>query len=131
FTISKATPTVVAHDASGVYTGNPFAATATATGVGGVTVSGSLKIGRASGSTVSGTGWTTPPNYVGTFTVVASFTSGNPNYGYTRSAPVTSTISKATPSVVAHDASGVYTGNPFAATATATGVGGVTVSGSL
>ncbi len=133
FTIGQVTPKVVAADASGTYNGNPFSASATATGVGGATVSGSLTFAYYVGSTASGTASTTAPTNAGTYTVVAAFTSTNSNYvtGPTDSGPVTFTIGQATPTVVATDASGTYNGNPFPATATATGIGGAAVSGTF
>jgi PKD domain/MBG domain len=133
FTIGQVTPKVVAADAGGTYNGNPFSASATATGVGGATVSGSLTFAYYVGSTASGTASTTAPTNAGTYTVVAAFTSTNSNYvtGPTGSGPVTFTIGQATPTVVATDAGGTYNGNPFPATASATGVGGAAVSGTF
>jgi hypothetical protein len=133
FTIGPATPTVVVTDPGGTYNGNSFAASGTATGVGGATVSGSFGFSYYVGSTATGTATTTAPTSAGTYTVVAAFTSSNSNYvtGPTDSTPVTFKISQATPKVVATDPGGTYNGNPFPATATATGVGGATVSGTF
>ncbi len=133
FTISPATPTVTAADAGGPDNGNSYPASATATGVGGATVSGSFAFTYYVGGTASGNGSSTAPSSAGTYTVVAGFTSTNSNYvtGPTDSAPVTFTIGPATPTVVATDPGGTYNGNPFVASGTATGVGGVTVSGSF
>jgi hypothetical protein len=133
FTIGPATPTVVATDPGGTYNGNPFAASGTATGIGGVTVSGSFAFTYYVGGSASGQGSSTAPINAGTYTVVAAFTSANSNYvtGPTDSAPVTFTISPAPPTVMASDAGGTYNGNSFAASGTATGVGGATVSGSF
>jgi Putative Ig domain/PKD domain len=133
FTIGQATPTVTATDAGGTYDGNPFVASGTATGVGGVTVSGSFAFTYYVGGSASGQGSSTAPTNAGTYAVVAAFTSSNSNYvnGPTVSAPVTFTIGQATPTVVATDAGGTYNGNLFAASGTATGVGGGTVNGSF
>ena len=129
FTIGAATPSVVTTDPGGPYTGNPYPASATATGIGGAAVSGSFIYTYYVGSSVSGPGSTTPPTSTNTYTVVASFTSTNSNYGNASSLPVTFTIGMATPTVVATDAGGPYTGNPYPASATATGIGGAAVSG--
>ncbi len=129
FTISPLTPAVTVADVGGIYDGDPFAASATATGLNNSTVSGSFTYTYYTGSTVSGNGSSTAPTNAGTDTVVASFTSDDPDYSNTSSAPVTFTIATATPTVVAVDNGGTYNGNPFAATATATGAGGATVSG--
>ncbi len=133
FTIGQVTPTVTVVDVGGTYNGNPFAASGTATGVGGVTVSGAFAFTYYVGSTASGTGSSTAPTNSGTDTVVAAFTSNDPNYvtGPTDSVPVTFTIGQVTPTVVTTDAGGTYNGNSFAASGTATGVGGATVSGSF
>ncbi len=80
FQIGQATPTVVASDPSGNFSGNPFAATATATGVGGATVSGNFSFTYYVGSMVSGNGSTTAPSAPGTYAVVASFVSTDQNY---------------------------------------------------
>ena len=133
FAIGQAAPTVTATDAGGTYDGNPFAASGTATGVGDVTVSGSFAFTYYAGGTANGQGSSTAPTNAGTYTVVAAFTSTDSNYaaGPTDSAPVTFAISPATPEVTATDAGGTYNGNSFAASGTATGVGGATVSGSF
>jgi hypothetical protein len=99
----------VASDPSGTYTGKPFAATATATATGahGVTVSGSFAYTYYAGPKASGTVSSTPPTNVGTYTVVATFTSSNAGYKNATSAPLTFTISPATPTVVASDLGGI------------------------
>src|SRR5262249_20354000 len=93
---TPATPTVTASDAGGTYNGNSFPASATATGTGGAAVSGTFAYTYYVGASVSGTGSSTAPTNAGTYTVVASFTSGDPNYTNAQSAPVTFTIAKAT-----------------------------------
>ena len=106
FSIAAATPSVTVTDAGGTYNGNPFPATATATGVGGASVAGSFTFTYYVGSTVSGNGTSTAPTSAGTYTVVAAFSSTDPNYANTQSAPVTFTVGQATPTVVASDAGG-------------------------
>ena len=96
-TLIPATPTVVASDAGGTYNGGPFAATATATGLGGATVSGSFAFTYYVGTGVSGTGTSTAPTGAGTYTVVAAFTSTNPDYSNASSKPVTFTINPIVP----------------------------------
>ena len=86
------------------------------------------------GNQRSGTPIGGPPSDPGTYTVIATFTSNNPNFANAQSAPVTFTISPSgplTPTVVVLDGGGAYNGQPFAATATATSPGGSSVSGSF
>src|SRR5207244_10231280 len=61
FAIAPAAPTVTAAADGGVYTGDPFAASATATGVGGSAVDGSFAFVYYTGASVTGTGTSTPP----------------------------------------------------------------------
>ncbi|WP_010587214.1 MBG domain-containing protein, partial [Schlesneria paludicola] len=82
------------------------------------------------GTSANGSSSTTAPTNAGTYTVVATFTSSNANYGNASSAPVTFTITKAVPAVVVTNAGGTFNGNPFPATVKATGIGGAVVSGS-
>jgi PhoPQ-activated pathogenicity-related protein len=96
-TVPLFTPTVAASDVGGLYNGNPYTATASATGRAGFQVSGNFVFTYYPGDMVSGSGTTTPPTNAGTYTVVASFTSNDPSYVNTQSAPVTFTIS---PSIV-------------------------------
>ncbi len=79
-------------DAGGVYDGSAFPASATATGVGDVSVSGSFVVTYYAGSSVGNNGSTTPPAGGGTYTVVAAFSSADANYGNAASAPLTFTI---------------------------------------
>jgi streptogramin lyase len=123
--------TVTVTDAGGTYKGEPFPARATATSSAGAAVSGSLTYTYYAGSSVSGTGSPIPPTEAGTYTVVASFTSSDPHYSNAQSSPVTFTIAPATPTVIARDAGGTYNGQPFPASATATGVDGTGVNGSF
>ncbi len=87
--VAPTTPTVTVIDVGGPDTGNPQAATASVKGTGGVTVSGTTTLTYYTGSTASGTGTTTAPTNVGTYTVVASFVSSDPNYTNASSVPVT------------------------------------------
>ena len=63
----------MASDAGGTYSGNPFPASATATGIGNASVSGSFAYTYYVGSSVTNSGSATPPTAAGTYTVVASF----------------------------------------------------------
>ena len=122
FTIAQATPTVRVSDDGGTYTGSSFAAEATVTGIGGFG-GGSLEgvgltLSYFAGSTLLGTA----PSAAGTYTVAASF-AGSTNY-LAQSAQATFTIAQATPTVNANDPGGTYSGSPFPATATVTGVSG-------
>src|SRR5262249_35148774 len=118
----------------------PFNATAVATGIGGATVTGTTTFTYYVGSGTSGLQLPSAPvgpvvvpgdptnTLVSTFTVVATFTSSNANYGNAFSAPVTFTINRATPTVVASDAGGSFTGFLYPASAQVTGVGGTAVN---
>src|SRR6202043_1976630 len=70
---------------------------------------------------VSGTGSSTAPTNAGTYTVVATFSSADPNYGGAASAPLTLTIFQAAPVVTVTDG-GTFNGSPVTATATVAGV---------
>ncbi len=124
-------PTVVTMDAGGTYSGKPFPATATAVGVAGHSVAGSFRFFYYTGSSAQGVSFSTPPTRAGIYTVVASFTSADPNYQNGASAPVTFTIAQATPTIVVRALGGTYDGKPFAATAKATGVNGAQVPGTF
>ena len=80
FTIAQATPTVVAQDAGGLFDGDPFAATAMVTGIGDLPVDGTSSFTYYIGSAATGPGSAMAPTSVGTYTVVDSFTSSDPNY---------------------------------------------------
>jgi hypothetical protein len=74
-TITQATPTITVTGGTFPYTGNSYAATATAVGVDGVTaVSGTFSY------TYTPPGNATAPINAGTYTVAVNFTSTNPNY---------------------------------------------------
>jgi hypothetical protein len=129
FTINAATPTIAVTDAGDIYNGNPFPASATAVGVDGMTpVNGSFTFTYYSGNSASGTPMSGAPTNVGTYTVVAAFTSTDSNYTNGTPAQTTFTINAATPVVSVTDTSGTYNGNPYPATATVTGVGGQATS---
>jgi len=74
-------PTVSVTDAGGTYNGNPFAATGKAVNADGQAVSGSFTYAYYAGSSATGTSSSTAPSNAGTYTVVASFTSSDPDYG--------------------------------------------------
>jgi hypothetical protein len=124
-------PIVNVSAAGGTYNGNPFPASATATDVDRTTpVAGSFSFAYYAGSSVSGTPSATAPTSAGTYTVVATFLSSNPNYG-NASAQTTFTINPATPTVTVSAAGGTYNGNPYPASATAVGLDGTPVAGSF
>ncbi len=133
FSITQAAPTVAVSDAGGMFNGNPFPATATAVGVDGVTaVAGTFAFTYYDGVGTGGTNLgSTPPTGVGEYTVVADFASSDADYS-NGSAQTTFSITQAAPTVSVSDAGGMFSGNPFSATATAVGVDGVTaVAGSI
>jgi len=81
-TAAAAVPTIILHDGPFTFNGSPFFATATAVGTDGVTpVNGSF--------TFTYNGSTSAPTAAGSYTVVANFTSSDPNYSSTS---VTSTM---------------------------------------
>jgi len=96
FTISQVTPTLTVSDAGGIYNGNPSPAVGTALGVDSKTpVAGSFSYGYYAGNSATGTASATAPSNAGTYTVLATFTSSDPNYtGGT--AQITFAIAKAT-----------------------------------
>jgi hypothetical protein len=128
FTISRATPQLAVHDDGGAYNGQPFAASAAAMGVDGAAVSGAFAFTYTDSQ---GNASSLAPTNAGAYTVVASFASANSNYSDAQSAPLQFTIARATPSVTVSDAGGVYNGQPFAASASATGIGGSMVAGAF
>ena len=127
FTISPSgpsTPTVVVLDGGGAYNGQPFAATATATSPGGSSVSGSFAFTYYVGTSATGMGSSVAPVDAGTYTVVADFTSSDPNYTDAESASATFTITPAatTTSVCASAGTEAY-GQSETLTATVTSLG--------
>jgi PhoPQ-activated pathogenicity-related protein len=121
-TVPLLKPTVATTDVGGVFNGSPFAATATATGPAGLAVPGTFGFTYYAGSTATGTPLASAPSAAGTYTVVGSFTSDDPDYTNGQSNPVTFSISKALPKIVIANPSGTFSGNPFVATATVAGV---------
>jgi Ca2+-binding RTX toxin-like protein len=116
FTIGQATPAVSVTDNGGQYNGQAFAATAvTVTGVGSdgtIAPFGDSQLSHTyyQGSTqLSGA-----PTAVGTYTVVAHFTSHNPSYTSADSAPVTFAITPAPLTVAATGQNKVYDGTAAA-----------------
>jgi PhoPQ-activated pathogenicity-related protein len=124
-------PKLVAVDAGGTYNGSPFPASAAATALAGGPVSGNFTFTYYVGSTPTGSGSSTPPTNAGTYTVVAAFASANPTYADAQSPPITFSIKPAAPIVAVTDVGGPYNGKPFAASATATGIDGASVSGNF
>ncbi len=122
-TVNQATPTVLVTGGTFTYDGYPHPATATVTGTGTSSVAGSFSFSYTPGSS-------SPPVNAGAYTVTASFTSSDGNYiNATGSGSIT--INKATPTVTITGGPFTYDGNPHPAVASATGVGGVTVTGSF
>jgi polygalacturonase len=122
-TILSATPAVVVSCPPGVvFDNNPHACTATATGVGGVTVNGAFAI--------SYNGNPAAPANAGTYAVSAAFTSSDPNYTNASGTGVL-VIAPATPLVTVSCPSVHFNHHRHACTATVTGVTGVPVVGIL
>src|SRR5207248_2987104 len=116
---------VVATDAGGSYTANPFPASATVTGVpadGTLATSPSPTISFTYTNMVTLASSSTAPSSPGSYTVVAPYTSTNPNYTNANSPAAAFSLRTAKLTVVATDAGGSYTANPFPASATVTGV---------
>ncbi len=118
FTIAPATPRVTVADGGGAYNGAAFAASDRVAGLNGTPVTSlegvTPSLTYYSGTSVSGTGSSSAPSTVGTYTVLASF-AGSTDYG-TASASTTFTITKTAPTVTVTDASGPYNGAAFTAT---------------
>src|SRR5207248_235717 len=110
FTITKATPTVIATDAGGVYNSGAFPASAMVTGVGSdgtlaTSPDAALGFTYYVGTSTGGTGSSTAPVNVGTYTVVAHY-AGRANYFAADSAALTFSITPATPTVSVTDNGG-------------------------
>ena len=105
-TVSQATPTVSVTDAGGTYSTDPFPATdASVTGVGTDGTIASFGDPTLSYSYYSGTTLLAgAPTAAGAYTVVANYTSNNPNYTNADSSAVSFTIAPATPTVSVTDA---------------------------
>ncbi len=102
FVISQATPAVNINDAGGPYSGSAYGAIGSLVGVNGQGATQLDDVGITSryfaGDTASGAPLSGAPARAGTYTVVASF-AGSINYLAGHSAPLTFTITRATPSV--------------------------------
>jgi hypothetical protein len=90
----------------------------------GDTVGGSFTFTYYAGDSVSGTGSATPPTQAGDYTVVAHFSSTDPDYASGDSTPLTFTIAQAPLTITANDRSKTY-GDALALSSTAftTGAG--------
>ncbi len=125
FFITQATPTVAVSDPSGAYTGTPYAATGSVTGV------MSLNLGTPTFTyyLASDASFTSPlagaPLDAGNYVVVAGFAQTTDYVGASKN--VSFSITQATPTMSVSDAGGVYKGAPYAATGSVTGVSGVSL----
>jgi hypothetical protein len=129
-TISKATPSVtISFTPSMVtYDANSHAAAATVTGVGGVNLGGH----GALSVTYTPSGVNIVPVNAGNYLASAHFASSDSNYNDGDSATQASlVINKATPTVTVTGGSFTYDGNTHPGTATATGIGSLTVAGTF
>jgi hypothetical protein len=115
--VYRAMPTVRAFGGGFVYDGQPHAGSGTATGVGGVALTP---------VTVTYNDSLAVPVAVGSYTVRATF-EGNANYS-SNSHATTLVISRATATVALTGGTFTYDGQPHAATASVTGVGGVALT---
>jgi sugar lactone lactonase YvrE len=99
-TVNKATPSVTASAAGGSYDGAVYLASAFVAGVDNTPAASlegvALTVTYYVGASVSGSGSTSPPAAVGTYTVVASF-AGSSDYVAADSSPVTFNITAVTP----------------------------------
>jgi hypothetical protein len=92
-------PTIKVVDTGGIYNGNRFSVTATAVGIDSTTpVAGSFTYTYYAGTSAGGTPLSAVPVDAGTYTVVAAFTSSDPEYAG-GSAQTTFTIAQATTSL--------------------------------
>ncbi len=124
-TVVRTSPTVKVSDADGTYSGSPFAATDSLTGVNGqagATLEGlGLALTYYAGGTATGTPLSGAPTAAGTYTVLAAFAGSSDYLPATNQA--TFTIARASPTVVVSDAGGTFSGSPFSATDSIAGVG--------
>jgi len=110
-------PTLSISCYSGAYDGNPHTCTGTATGLGGVTVSGTWSFNPGSETAA------------GSYPETGTFTSTDSSYSTGGTASNTLTITAIAPTLSISCYSGAYDGNPHTCTGTATGIGSVPVSG--
>ncbi len=112
-------------------------ATVSATSASSVTPTGSVQFlvdGSNDGSPVSlvgGSGSVMASRPAGSHTVTADYTSDDPSFASSDSAPFTATVSPATATIVVTPYSVTYDGNAHIATGTTTGVGGINLIGDL
>ncbi len=121
-TVNPAAPTATVGGEA-VYDGHPHSALASATGVRGEIVGGSFGLTYLPG------GLSTPVN-AGTYGVVASFTSNDPNYTNVTVSGVV-TILSATPVMAAIGGTFTYDGSSHSVATSATGVEGALVAGTF
>jgi hypothetical protein len=119
--INKATPVVSVTGGTYTYDGNSHPATATATGI-------SASVAGTFSFTYNGSA--SDPLNAGTYAVVASFTSTDPNYDNATGAG-TITINKADADIAVGGGTYTYNGHEWGAHGTATGVGGQDLSALL
>lgn len=133
-TVAQTPPTLQVVDQGGTYNGNPFPASAQVAGVGGsygLSLEGAIPSLTDYPGAFSSPGDINVPEMAGvpvapgTFTAEATFP-GSAVYA-TYSATTYFVISPAKPSVIANDASGPYTGQPFIAGAALGTIDGATV----
>jgi hypothetical protein len=130
--VTKAAPTIGASDGGGVYTGSPFPATVTVTGIGGTPAPSLEGIGPIltyyKGSTATGPPLPGPPTAAGTYTVVAAFP-GSPDYSAASSPPVSFNITMPAATVALTSSAGsMVFGQSVTLTATVSPAGPVDVT---
>lgn len=122
--VAKATPTVGVTDGGGTYSGNPFAAGGT---INGASILENVGVTFDYINTITNADLgATAPSTVGSYKVFASF-AGSTDYT-AASSSMTFGIGKAPSNTSVTDNGGTYSGNPFAASGTVTGIGGLTAS---
>lgn len=124
FVIAPDTPILSVIHNGGTYNGSPQAATASLAGASGTPSSTLESVGLTltyyAGSTITGSPLSGAPTNAGTYTAVASF-AGSTNYAPGKSF-VIFTITRATPTVAVVNNGGLFSGAPYPAVATVTGV---------
>ncbi|HET7433686.1 MAG TPA: MBG domain-containing protein [Thermoanaerobaculia bacterium] len=121
-TINPATPTITVTGGTFTYDGTPHSATAVARDARNNVVVGSF--------TFTYNGSSTPPSSAGTYAVVATFTSSDPNFtNATGNGSIT--ISPATPALTVTGGTFTYDGTPHSATAVARDANNNIVAGSF
>ncbi len=130
--VTPATPKVTVIDAGGPANGKPYTATFTATGINAAPVNGVANFTYYVGSNTNGTVLDSPPINVGTYTVIATFSSFDPNYTGATSLPLTFTIGLATTTTnVAASISPTLFGQPVTLTASVTSSAGTPNGGTI